>query len=673
MTPLAPLFLWFLPLAALPLLFHLFFRTRRRRRIFPSLLFFLAADPRVHYRRKLREWLLLLLRTLVLLFLIMGLSRPVFQGSGGKPRKMAVIVDNSASMRAVDSQGRSRLSRALEVAAALIEAGGAALTLVVPTVTDARAVLPDAFAADAAPVRAALETILTTSAAGRPFEAVQRALVAGAALPGLTEIHVVTDGEGPEWGSETADSVPQSVRVFIHGLGRRGDHAAPLMLRRIVPLATTLSADRVWFVDVELANRGRSAAVATVVCRAGDGVWRESLSVSSESVQSLRAVMPGLPAGRHTVSVEVQGAVAAGFDTGFFEVVVVSPRPVLLLGAPGSAGVLAAALDPVGDGRLSGYRVHTAATVAEAERLVRVDEDMALVGASFVVVGQYGDWLQAAAERGVSVVLYPEAGDTSAVTLPAWCGATAAGAAASLAADVSLAVAWEDPLWQPLGGLAGSVQATAPITVLRAVTLVPTTGTRVAATAGNVPVLTVCNYGRGRVIVSGLAWDPAWSAWPQRAVFVPMLLALPAPPEAQSSLALVAGERLALPLAAQPAVGVRREDGTVLWQGNADQVQTVPAVPGCYTVHQETNQWFLGVVGDTSDAAGVGSGAVAALESPAWAPQAIVLTPSDAADALHGVERARRGVDLAGWFLAAAVLCQAAELAVAHHRVFRHG
>ena len=113
MTALAPLFLRFLPLAALPLLFHLFFRVRRRRRTFPSLLFFLAADPRVHYRRKVREWLLLLLRTLALLLLILGLARPVFRGSGGVPRKLAAVVDNSASMRAVDAAGEISVTDSL--------------------------------------------------------------------------------------------------------------------------------------------------------------------------------------------------------------------------------------------------------------------------------------------------------------------------------------------------------------------------------------------------------------------------------------------------------------------------------------------------------------------------------------------------------------------------------
>ena len=53
---------WLLPAIALPVIFHLFFRLRRQVRDFPALLFFERIDPRLSAKRKLHEWLLLLLR-----------------------------------------------------------------------------------------------------------------------------------------------------------------------------------------------------------------------------------------------------------------------------------------------------------------------------------------------------------------------------------------------------------------------------------------------------------------------------------------------------------------------------------------------------------------------------------------------------------------------------------
>ncbi len=666
MTALAPLFLRFLPLAALPLLFHLFFRVRRRRRTFPSLLFFLAADPRVHYRRKVREWLLLLLRTLALLLLILGLARPVFRGSGGVPRKLAAVVDNSASMRAVDAAGRTRLSRALAVAAALAEAGGADLTLAVPTVGDVRAALPDTYGTEPAALRAALETVAETSAAGRPFEAAERAVAAGAAVPGLAEIHLLTDGAGPEWSAGTSGRLPPQVRVFVHAIGGKGDRSEPLVLRRITPPPTAPAADRAWFADIDVANRGRAAAEATVVCRAGGGEWRGARMIAGGGTESFRAVLPGLPAGRHAVSVRLEGAAAPGFDKGVFEVAVLPPRAVVVLGAAAEAAMLPAALDPVGDGRLSGYRVHPAATPEEAERILGGDTP-ALVGAAFETAASHGAWLRAAAERGASVLLYPASQTAAAVALPPWCGA-AAGAAAAPAPSAALSVAWDDPLWRPLGRVDGG----GAIDVARAVPLTPAAGTRVAATVGGTAALTVRELGRGRVIVSGLAWDPAWSAWPRRAAFVPMLLALPAAPEGLAFATYAAGGPLALPLAETEEAELRGDDGAPLWRGPGARLTAAPAVPGLFTVVQGTNRWTFAVAGDADDAA-AGVADTPPAMAPAWAPQAVVLAPADAADALRLVGRARRGTDLTGWFLAAALLCQAAELAVAHHRVFRHG
>ncbi len=671
MTALAPLFLNFLPLAALPVLFHLFFRVRRRRKKFPSLLFFLAADPRVHYRRKLREWLLLVLRTLALLLLILGLARPVFQGSGGTPRKLAVVADNSASMRASDAEGRSRLSRALAIAAALAESGGAELTLAATTVADLRAALPDSYGVESAPMRAVLETVVETSAAGLPFEAVRRAVAAGAALPGLTEIHVVTDGDGPEWGGGAAEALPDDVRVFIHVVGRAGDRAEPLALRRVAPPAAAVPADRIWFAEAELENHGREPAEATVVFGVGDAEWRGTVTVAGGGVQNVRAVMPGLPAGRYAVSVNVVGAVAKGFDEGWFEVAVSPPLTVVLVGEVNSAGVLAAALDPVGDGRLSGYQVRSAATGAEAAGLIRgAAGRLALVGADFAAAHANGELLRQAVEAGATVLLYPRPEATEVGALPPWCGVTASGTAARLGEGTLLDVAWDDPLWWPVRELAAGGRTPPPISVTRALALAPAEGTRVAAAAGGIAVLTVRAAGRGRVVVSGVAWDPLWSEWPKRAAFVPMLLALPSAAGDRPSALFTAGERLTLPLAQEEAVDLLGAKGPSLWQGSGAACVTVPAVPGLYTAVQGTNRWVFGVAGDTRDRAGTRAGA---LTPPEWAPQAVVLEPVDAADAVRLVERARRGIDLTGWLLAAALLCQAAELAVAHHRVFRHG
>ena len=69
-----PLFIWLLPAAGLPILFHLFFKLKKRPRVFPTLMFFEQIDPQLSARRQIRHWLVLLLRTLFLLFLLLALA-----------------------------------------------------------------------------------------------------------------------------------------------------------------------------------------------------------------------------------------------------------------------------------------------------------------------------------------------------------------------------------------------------------------------------------------------------------------------------------------------------------------------------------------------------------------------------------------------------------------------
>ena len=54
LTALNPFFLSLLPLAALPVLFHLFFRLKKTPRAFPTLMFFNRIDPKLNARRRLR-------------------------------------------------------------------------------------------------------------------------------------------------------------------------------------------------------------------------------------------------------------------------------------------------------------------------------------------------------------------------------------------------------------------------------------------------------------------------------------------------------------------------------------------------------------------------------------------------------------------------------------------
>src|SRR5690348_12899487 len=117
-----PLFAWLLPLAALPVIFHLFFKVKKRPRQFPTLMFFHRLDPRLSARKQLKEWLILLLRTLLILLTLLALARPRWMtGFGGGSVAAVMVIDNSASMqRTAGSPPTTPLRTSVEAVDALL-------------------------------------------------------------------------------------------------------------------------------------------------------------------------------------------------------------------------------------------------------------------------------------------------------------------------------------------------------------------------------------------------------------------------------------------------------------------------------------------------------------------------------------------------------------------------
>lgn len=103
MSFLSPLFLFGLLAAAIPLAIHLIRRDKPPRIVFSTLRFFQRTSRKQFLFQKLQQWLLLLLRTLVVILLALAFARPFFSQSLSSwaemaPRSVAVLLDVSMSM-----------------------------------------------------------------------------------------------------------------------------------------------------------------------------------------------------------------------------------------------------------------------------------------------------------------------------------------------------------------------------------------------------------------------------------------------------------------------------------------------------------------------------------------------------------------------------------------------
>ena len=103
-----PLVLFGLGAAAIPILIHLFTKRRPREVPFSSLEFLTEVHQREIRRLKLKQWLLLALRTLAIAALAIAMARPAVKGGtgGSASSSLVALVDVSGSMGAPGADGR---------------------------------------------------------------------------------------------------------------------------------------------------------------------------------------------------------------------------------------------------------------------------------------------------------------------------------------------------------------------------------------------------------------------------------------------------------------------------------------------------------------------------------------------------------------------------------------
>lgn len=110
MTFLNPFILLGLAAAAIPILIHLLNKRKLRTIDFSTLAFLKELQKNTMRKITIRQWLLLLLRTLIIIFLVLAFSRPALEGSVGSFESQAstsfvIIIDNTASMAVQNDRG----------------------------------------------------------------------------------------------------------------------------------------------------------------------------------------------------------------------------------------------------------------------------------------------------------------------------------------------------------------------------------------------------------------------------------------------------------------------------------------------------------------------------------------------------------------------------------------
>jgi hypothetical protein len=117
-------------LGLVPIIIHLINKRRARLVRFSAIEFLLLSDRKLARRLKLKQILVLALRVLLLVAMAFALAKPYLEpeATGGinvsEPGAVALIIDDSASLNAVEPDGRTRFERIVEEAGRLVGSRG---------------------------------------------------------------------------------------------------------------------------------------------------------------------------------------------------------------------------------------------------------------------------------------------------------------------------------------------------------------------------------------------------------------------------------------------------------------------------------------------------------------------------------------------------------------------
>ena len=333
---LTPLFLIGLAGLAVPVLLHLTRQERGKPVRFPSLMFLEKIPFQETSKRRIRHWILLIMRLAALALVIAAFARPfVREGrlaavGGPGAEEVVVLLDNSYSMEIGDSWDRAR-SEARSFVGALRPRDRVSLIVFSETPRLVHRSIPDP-----ARILASLDTLGTTSLATRFAPAVKLAAstLAASTLP-RQRVVVISDFQRTAWRPDPDATLPEGAvveNVIIEAGETENVALTALELKR----QSAGGRDRIT-VEARLVNTGQAAVNAEVVLAVDEtDVETATVAVAAGGAAPVAFAPFTLTAPFTRGEVRLGGASAGGFEQdnmlsfvaspgGDFQVVVADP------------------------------------------------------------------------------------------------------------------------------------------------------------------------------------------------------------------------------------------------------------------------------------------------------------------------------------------------------------
>jgi hypothetical protein len=715
MTFLNPMMLFGLAAAAIPILLHLL-NLRKLKTVDFSSLRFLRELQRTRIRKiRLRQWILLLLRTLLVLFLVLAFSRPALQGSlaslGGVTARSAIVVliDDSPSMGLRNAggvlfdQAKNAARRIIGLARAGDEVRVIPLSAASDATGNAIALAPQ----EALRIIDAMQLSNRFSLCAPAIRQAVRSIRSSAAVN--TEFYLLSDQQATIFAVDTTrkdvpGAVAATLRLFT--VPFRPDHRDNAAVVSATVESRILSQNRPLTVRALVQNFGEQPLPNTVASLYIEGTRVAQQAVEVPAHGRAAVELTGVPKRRGILgcSVRIEDDILEIDNRHSFAIAIPETISVLVAGdVPASNQYAALALSLAGDSSVAGlFRVHQIAT----ERLMTAaieETDVLLLSPGRALPPGAGERIANAVRNGMGLMLFPTpATDAAALAqtllqrlaIPAF-AMPAPGTGRSEATGF-LRFGTTDLSHPVFAGMfeqhpAGAAQASVGSPhITSAATLIPgTAGTPLITMTDGRPFLVEYRAHSGRIFLCAVDAGIAWSNLPVCGIYAPLLhrsmvyLSATASTDSGSRI----GEHLTLTLP-RAADRTRREYAVVAPDGSTERV--VPQVragalfftsapaesPGVYTLQDAqrarpaTPQPVLQAVAvnpriEESDLTAATTAMITACAASCGitADQVRELEGNDGME--RAVSEARYGVELWTVFLLLALLCAALEMLIA--------
>lgn len=297
--------LYFLPLAAIPIILHLL--TLHRLRTVELSTFRFLFDSYVQQRRKMKflEALIAALRTLFLLLLVAAVARPavrhwdkLFGGKGGG-QEVVMLMDTSVSMNTTTS-GKSALDRAKSAAISIVEKMGPDDRLTLVRIGSKPEEVFSRFAADSTSIKDKIESLRATSSRANMLATLTQTFGPQAVARSRPTVYLFTDCQSSGWrevkNQPTEKLLPEKSRFVVVNVGSnetvsnvavvgdapRRHHTIvglPVTLRpRVINHSKTETAD----IAVSILIDGKEISRPTLTLKPGESATREIIYMPME-------------------------------------------------------------------------------------------------------------------------------------------------------------------------------------------------------------------------------------------------------------------------------------------------------------------------------------------------------------------------------------------------------